>query len=81
MQGLDYKEASPQLLLQAFLSNALSTAAGRVEREYGLGRGRTDLPIVWPQGRRDAQVRHRVQDPLREARNSAIDDGLGQTAR
>ena len=23
---------------------------GRIEREYGLGRGRTDLLIVWPRG-------------------------------
>ena len=25
-------------------------SGGRIEREYGLGRGRTDLLIVWPQG-------------------------------
>ena len=28
-------------------------AAGRIEREYALGRGRTDLLIVWPQGGRE----------------------------
>ena len=26
---------------------------GRLEREYALGRGRTDLLIVWPQGGRE----------------------------
>ena len=41
-------EAGPQLLLQAFLQRVVNSG-GRIEREYGLGRGRTDLLIVWPQ--------------------------------
>ena len=44
----DYQEAGPQLLLQAFLQRVVN-GGGRIEREYGLGRGRTDLLIVWPQ--------------------------------
>ena len=44
-----YQEAGPQLLLQAFLQRIVNSG-GRIEREYGLGRGRTDLLIVWPQG-------------------------------
>ena len=47
MDGLQYKEAGPQLLLQAFLQRIVNSG-GRVEREYGLGRMRTDLLIVWP---------------------------------
>ena len=43
----DYLEAGPQLLLQAFLQRVVN-GGGRIEREYGLGRGRTDLLIVWP---------------------------------
>ena len=43
----DYREAGPQLLLQAFLQRVVN-GGGRIEREYGLGRGRTDLVIVWP---------------------------------
>ena len=43
----DYREAGPQLLLQAFLQRVVN-GGGRIEREYGLGRGRTDLLIVWP---------------------------------
>lgn len=39
---LDYEEAGPQLLLQALLQRALNTR-GRIEREAGRGRGRTDL--------------------------------------
>ena len=46
-----YQEAWPQLLLQAFLQRVVNSG-GRIEREYGLGRGRTDLLIVWPRGAR-----------------------------
>ena len=42
-----YQEAWPQLLLQAFLQRVVNSG-GRIEREYGLGRGRTDLLLVWP---------------------------------
>ena len=47
-----YHEAGPQLLLQAHLQRVVN-GAGRIEREYALGRGRTDLLIVWPQGGRE----------------------------
>ena len=43
----EYTEAGPQLLLQAFLHRVVN-GGGRIEREYGLGRGRTDLLIIWP---------------------------------
>ena len=49
VERFEYKEAGPQLLLQAFLQRVVNSG-GRIEREYGLGRGRTDLLIVWPQG-------------------------------
>ncbi len=50
----DYREAGPQLLLQAFLQRVVNSG-GRIEREYGLGRGRTDLLIEWgPQRQREA---------------------------
>ena len=45
----DYVEAGPQLVLQAFLQRVVNSG-GRIEREYGLGRGRTDLLILWPRG-------------------------------
>ena len=47
-----YQEAGPQLLLQAHLQRIVN-GGGRIEREYALGRGRTDLLIVWPQGGRE----------------------------
>ena len=37
--------------MQAFLQRIVNSG-GRIEREYGLGRRRTDLLIVWPQGER-----------------------------
>ena len=42
-----YREAGPQLILQAYLQRVVN-GGGRIEREYGLGRGRTDLLVLWP---------------------------------
>ena len=43
----DYREAGPQLILQAYLQRIVN-GGGRIEREYGLGRGATDLLVLWP---------------------------------
>ena len=43
----EYPEAGPQLILQAYLHRVVN-GGGRIEREYGLGRGRTDLLLLWP---------------------------------
>jgi hypothetical protein len=43
----DYAEAGPQLLLQAFLQRVVN-GGGYIDREYGLGRKRTDLLIRKP---------------------------------
>ena len=43
----DYREAGPQLILQSYLQRVVN-GGGRIEREYGLGRGRTDLLVLWP---------------------------------
>ena len=51
VERFEYKEAGPQLLLQAFLQRIVNSG-GRIEREYGLGRMRTDLLVVWPVGGR-----------------------------
>ena len=42
-----YREAGPQLILQSYLQRVVN-GGGRIEREYGLGRGRTDLLVLWP---------------------------------
>lgn len=47
VERFQYKEAGPQLLLQAFLQRIVN-GGGRIEREYGLGRMRTDLLVLWP---------------------------------
>ena len=47
LQGLPYKEAGPHLLLQAFLQRIVN-GGGRINREYALGRKRTDLIVEWP---------------------------------
>ena len=47
MDRFAYREAGPQLLLQAFLQRIVNSG-GRIEREYGVGRRRMDLGIVWP---------------------------------
>ncbi|MBF0234471.1 MAG: ATP-binding protein, partial [Desulfamplus sp.] len=47
IERFDYKEAGPQLLMQAFLQRVIN-GGGRLNREYGLGRKRTDLLIEWP---------------------------------
>ena len=47
MEGFSFKEAGPQLLMQAFLQRIVN-GGGRISREYGLGLKRTDLLIEWP---------------------------------
>ena len=42
-----YPGAAPQLILQSYLQRVVN-GGGRIEREYGLGRGRTDLLVLWP---------------------------------
>jgi len=51
-EGFGYREAGPHLMLMAFLQRVVN-GGGRVEREYGLGRGALDLMIFW-QGQRHA---------------------------
>lgn len=46
-RNFDYREAGPQLLLQAFLQRVVN-GGGYIEREYGLGMKRTDLLIRKP---------------------------------
>ena len=73
-----YKEAGPQLLLQAFLQRVLS-GGGRIEREYGLGRQRVDLFIRWP--RPGGQQRFVIECKiLHGSLDKTLEAGLPQTA-
>ena len=72
-----YHEAGPQLLLQAHLQPIVN-GGGRIEREYALGRGRTDLLIVWPQGGRER--RFVVECNVRRGElERTVADGMQQT--
>ena len=73
-----YQEAGPQLLLQAFLQRIVNSG-GRIEREYGLGRGRTDLLIVWPQGDQTHKIVIECKI-LHKSLEQTIAEGLEQTA-
>jgi hypothetical protein len=66
------------LLLQAFLQRIVNSG-GRIEREYGLGRMRTDLLIVWPQDNQTYRVVIECK-LLHKSLEQTIADGLEQTA-
>ena len=82
IERAQYKEAGPQLVLQAFLHRVVN-GRGRIEREYALGSRRVDLLLIWP----DAHGReHRFVVEcklLKDGRSGStiIEEGLEQTAR
>ena len=88
VERFDYKEAGPQLLLQAFLQLIVTpplsppftggTKGGRVEREYGLGRRRTDLLVIWayPAGVQKTVIETKV---LYCSLERTLSEGLVQT--
>ena len=82
----DYQEAGPQLILQAFLQRAVN-GGGRIEREYGLGRGCTDLLILWPEGGGPSDLCKFVvvckvfNEGKRQSLEGTIGKGIEQTLR
>ena len=86
LERFQYREAGPQLLLQAFLQRIVN-GGGRIEREYALGRRRTDLLIVWPPVRPGGTAdpgaparRHVVECKiLRGSLEATIREGVAQT--
>lgn len=78
----DYAEAGPQLLLQCFLQRIVN-GGGYIDREYGLGRKRTDLLIRKPLTNQYGGPVQRVVLELkikRGALDKVIEKGLQQTA-
>jgi hypothetical protein len=57
-EGFLYREAGPHLMLMAFLQRIVN-GGGRIEREYGLGRGALDLMIFWKDDRHMIEVKMR----------------------
>lgn len=78
----DYAEAGPQLLLQCFLQRIVN-GGGYIDREYGLGRGRTDLLVRKPLTDVYGGPVQRIVLELKIRKYSleqTIEDGLQQTA-
>jgi hypothetical protein len=57
-EGFGYRESGPHLMLMAFLQRIVN-GGGRVEREYGLGRGALDLIVAWRGARHVVEVKLR----------------------
>ena len=79
IERFNYKEAGPHLLLQAFLQRIVNSG-GRVEREYGLGKMRTDLLVVWihEKGKQETVIELKIKyDGL----DTTIKKGLKQTSK
>jgi hypothetical protein len=75
-----YQEAGPHLLLMAFLQRVVN-GGGKINREYGLGRRRLDLLVIWPTPSGEIQ---RVVIECKVLYNSlekTIEEGLFQTVR
>ena len=82
IERFDYKESGPQLLLQAFLQRIVN-GGGYIDREYGLGRGRTDLLITKPLTDQYGGPFQRIVLELKIFRSNmkaTIQKGLQQTA-
>jgi hypothetical protein len=72
-EGFGYRESGPHLMLMSFLQRIVN-GGGRVEREYGLGRGALDLVIEW------RGARHAIEVKLRRDTETE-DEALAQVAR
>ena len=83
-----YAEAGPQLILQAYLQRVVN-GGGRIEREYGLGRGATDLLVLWPRhAAQPSDLWERIvieckvlRDSDRKSLEGTVERGLQQTFR
>ena len=84
IERFDYKEAGPQLLLQAFLQRIIN-GGGRINREYGLGRKRTDIFIEYPLDKELGFFGDEIQRVVIETKilysnlDKTIEKGLEQT--
>jgi len=84
IEHFDYKEAGPQLLLQAFLQRLIN-GGGRINREYGLGRKRTDIFVEWPTDKERGFFGENIQKVIIETKilysnlENTIEKGIEQT--
>lgn len=78
-EGFAYREAGPHLMLMAFLQRIVN-GGGRIEREYGLGRGALDLVIFWKERRHVIEVKLRRHLATEERALDQLAGYLEQTA-
>lgn len=76
-EGFSYRESGPHLMLMAFLQRIVN-GGGRIEREYGLGRGALDLLVCWKEERHAIELKIR-RDTETEA--EALDQVKGYLDR
>ncbi len=65
-EGFGYQESGPHLMLMAFLQRVVN-GGGRIQREYGLGRGALDVLVEWKDARYAIELKIR-RDKSTEAR-------------
>ena len=89
LDAFQYKEAGPQLLLQAFLQRTINSS-GAIQREQAVGSGRTDLVVTWPLGDKDVTLQRAEKKQIivlelklihrNHGADTAMTKGLAQTA-
>ncbi|MEM7495319.1 MAG: ATP-binding protein, partial [Myxococcota bacterium] len=89
LDQFQYKEAGPQLLLQAFLQRTVNSR-GSIQREQAVGSGRTDLIVTWPLGDKDVTLQRAEKKQVivlelklvhrNDGADTVIGKGLKQTA-
>ena len=82
MERYGHAEAGPQLVLHAYLQRVVNSG-GRIEREYAVGRGRTDLLIEWQRGKRAHTRKYVIECKVRRVGvglDRLIREGLEQTS-
>ncbi|MEM7589746.1 MAG: AAA-like domain-containing protein [Myxococcota bacterium] len=89
LDQFQYKEAGPQLLLQAFLQRTVNST-GSIQREQAVGSGRTDLVVTWPLGDNDVTLQRAQHKQVvvlelklihqKDSLQTKLSQGLQQTA-
>ncbi len=83
LDQFQYKEAGPQLLLQAFLQRTVNSR-GSIHREQAVGSGRTDLVVTWPLGNKEVTLQRAEKKQLVVLelklihRNDGVDTVMGK---
>ncbi|QTA82001.1 AAA ATPase-like domain-containing protein [Desulfonema limicola] len=77
LKGFQYKDAGPYLLAQAFMTRIVNSG-GRIQREYGLGRQKTDLLIVWLNNGKIQEVVIELKE-LKGSLETTVKKGLNET--